>query len=55
MGKAPAKAKVICMLFLNLRTKPGLAISWGHKDGSFMVDREGQFGPAGADDGHQGE
>ena len=42
-------------LFLNLTTKPRLAISRGHKDGSLVVHREGQFGPIGADRGHQGD
>ena len=39
----------------NLTTKPRLAMSRGHKDGSFTVYREGQFGPAGADRAHQGD
>jgi hypothetical protein len=40
---------------LNLTTKPRLAISRGHKDGSLVVHREGQFGPVGVNEAHQGD
>jgi hypothetical protein len=48
-GQATVNARVAFILYLNLRTKPHLAISPGQKDGSSTVRREGHLDPGGAD------